>query len=66
MKKISKTPTIFFDSFEAALLYEEFLQIPNNPFGFSIPPDFIVSSHFMITMIKTAYAVKGWDYIDDC
>lgn len=64
MKNTSKTPTIQFESTEAASMYEEFLAIPDNPFSFSLPENCIVSAEMMRTMLQTAYMVKGWEYIE--
>lgn len=64
MKNTSKTPTIQFESTEAVRMYEEFQAIPDNPFSFELPENFVVTSEMMRTMLQTAYRVKGWEYIE--
>lgn len=64
MKNTHKTPTIIYESIEAAILYHEFTMIPDNPFNFDSPENFIITVDFMIVMLKTSYYLKGWDYID--
>lgn len=48
-----------YDSIEAAILYQEFLSIPENKLEFLIPEGFVISTHMAHTMLNAAYHVQG-------
>lgn len=50
---------VHYDSLEAAILFQEFETIPNNPLSFELPHGFIVTSKMMHTFILAAHNAKG-------
>lgn len=48
-----------YDSIEAAVLWFEFLSIPNNRLEFEIPEGFTLSPQMAHTMLNAAYHVQG-------
>lgn len=48
-----------YDSIEAAMLWLEFLSIPDNRLEFEIPEGFSLSQHMAHTMLNAAYHVQG-------
>lgn len=48
-----------YDSIEAAMLYMEFLSIPDNRLEFEIPEGFSLSARMAHTMLNAAYHVQG-------
>lgn len=48
-----------YDSIEAAILYLEFLSIPENRLEFEIPEGFSLSARMAHNMLNAAYHVQG-------
>lgn len=48
-----------YECYEAYLLYEEFLNIPDNKIEFRIPEGMIITCDMMRAFLKVAYAAKG-------
>lgn len=65
MKNTLVTPSVQYESMEAALMYLEFLSPPNNPFFFVFPDHYVVSLSMVQHIIRTAHHTKSYDYVDN-
>jgi len=50
---------IQFENYDAYLLYQEYLSIPDNPFAFDLPEGMILTVKMIHTFVKASYHCKG-------
>lgn len=48
-----------YESYDAFLLYQEFLEIPGNTFKFRLPEGMVLTTEMMHTFLQAAYMSVG-------